>query len=321
VSDKRAPWIKWYPADWRADPRLRMCSLAARGLWIEMLGYMHEGEPYGRFVINGRTPQPREIAALVGAPIKVVEKALEELRENGVFSVDDDGLAYSRRMVRDKARAEADRANGKGGGNPKLRARDNPDDAKGVNPPDKAQRLEARSQKPEARIEPSVLRTGAAGADQPVDDPLAIPEFLRREHPKVAAPEWDLKSQLFGSCLAWLAKRLEKPPSGLRSVIGKWIKDYGEGAVLEAFTAAQKDEAVEPVGYITKALQARANVKRGRDYTQVQRDADSDLILRTVGLGVAAAHRGAMAADPGGAGAGDPADAAALRNPLPAGSA
>ena len=52
-------------------------------------------------------------------------------------------MIYSRRMVRDKAKADRDRENGKGGGNPKLIAADNA----GVNPPDKAQILEARNKK------------------------------------------------------------------------------------------------------------------------------------------------------------------------------
>lgn len=36
------PWLKFYPTDWRSDPALKMCSLAARGLWIEMIALMHE---------------------------------------------------------------------------------------------------------------------------------------------------------------------------------------------------------------------------------------------------------------------------------------
>ena len=39
------PWIKFYPRDWRGDQALRVVSLAARGLWIEMLSIMHEGQP------------------------------------------------------------------------------------------------------------------------------------------------------------------------------------------------------------------------------------------------------------------------------------
>lgn len=133
------PYIKWYPTDWRADPRLRMCSLSARGLWIELIGYMHEGEPYGHLTINDAIPNMVDISSLVGRPISEVRKAMSELQAKQVYSTDDAGRMFSRRMVRDKEKAEKDRANGKGGGNPKLRG--------GVNPPDKAQIPETRDQK------------------------------------------------------------------------------------------------------------------------------------------------------------------------------
>ncbi|BEV44399.1 hypothetical protein [Afipia carboxidovorans] len=142
------PWFKYYPTDWRADPRLRMCSLASRGLWIELLGYMHEAEPYGHLNINGSNPTEAEIASLVGRPLAEVRRALSELASRQVFSIDSNtGAMYSRRMVRDKAKALKDKENGGRGGNPKLKATDNG----GVNPKDKAQIPEARSQKPEKK--------------------------------------------------------------------------------------------------------------------------------------------------------------------------
>jgi len=30
---RKNPWVTFYPTDWRADPGLRHCSLAARGRW------------------------------------------------------------------------------------------------------------------------------------------------------------------------------------------------------------------------------------------------------------------------------------------------
>lgn len=139
--------MKWYPSDWRADPALRMCSLTARGLWIELIGYMHEGEPYGYLTINGAAPSLEDISALVGRPISEVRKALAELEQRQVFSREQETVIYSRRMVRDKARAEKDRENGKGGGNPKLTSVD----MGRVNPQDKAQIPESRNHKPERK--------------------------------------------------------------------------------------------------------------------------------------------------------------------------
>jgi hypothetical protein len=74
---------------------------------------------------------------------------LLELEGIGVFARDIDGTIYSRRMRRDHAKAIKDKANGKGGGNPRLK--------NGVNPPDKG---EDKAQKPEARVD----RIGSAGA-------------------------------------------------------------------------------------------------------------------------------------------------------------
>jgi hypothetical protein len=147
----RKPWMKFYPADWRADPRLRMCSLAARGLWIELCSLMHEAERYGHLVVAGVVPSPRQIASLVG--VRDVRAELEELEAAGVFSKTEDGTIYSRRMVRDNAKALADEENGKGGGNPKLRGQDNG----GVNPPTnptEPEGIKPRGQKPDTRVLP-----------------------------------------------------------------------------------------------------------------------------------------------------------------------
>jgi hypothetical protein len=122
-----------------------MCSLAARGLWIDLIAYMHEGEPYGHLTIDGTRPTLADIAGLVGRPAREVEGAFGELTRRGVFEMVD-GAITSRRMRRDKARDDENIANGKRGGNPDLIAPVNG----GVNPPvpwgDKAQKLDTRSQ-------------------------------------------------------------------------------------------------------------------------------------------------------------------------------
>jgi hypothetical protein len=133
------PWLKFYPSDWRADPALRMCSLASRGLWMEMLCLMHEATLRGSLLINGQAVTDKQLASLCGVSSRDVTTCLEQLESAGVFSREDNGTIFSRRMRRDDEKAERDKANGKGGGNPILKG--------GVNPPDKAQILEARNQK------------------------------------------------------------------------------------------------------------------------------------------------------------------------------
>lgn len=136
------PWMKFYPADWH-DQRLRKCSLEARGLWIDMMTYMHEATPYGHLLIADEKPSITELALQVARPPAEVKRAMAELEARGVFSKTDDGVIFSRRMVRDFQKAEEDKANGKGGGNPGLKPWVNPPvkptNSAPVNGEDKAQ--------------------------------------------------------------------------------------------------------------------------------------------------------------------------------------
>ena len=114
------PWFKFYPSDWRADQMLRLCSAAARGLWLECMCLMHEAKPYGHLLVNGRAVTEAQLANLTGIHPDQLGGLLAELDAAGVFSRDEAGVIYSRRMTRDAARAEAGSAYGKRGGNPAL---------------------------------------------------------------------------------------------------------------------------------------------------------------------------------------------------------
>jgi len=145
------PWMKFYPQDWRADEKLRMCSLAARGLWLEMLAIMHRSERYGHLLVNGHVPTDAQLAILVGAPPSEVTALLADLDGAGVFSRSANGAIYSRRMTRDHKKAKKARENGKKGGNPSLgKGKGNPAwDNPRLNGRVKTQIPEARSQIPE----------------------------------------------------------------------------------------------------------------------------------------------------------------------------
>lgn len=98
----KRPAFQFYPGDWRTDPGLRLCSLMARGLWIEMMAIMHEGEPYGHLTAQGRPISDDMLARLVGESPTAVRRAVKDLDANGVFSRTNDGIIFSRRMVRDE---------------------------------------------------------------------------------------------------------------------------------------------------------------------------------------------------------------------------
>lgn len=81
---------------------LRSCSLAAKGLWIDMLCLMHEGNPYGTLKVGDKVILPAILARMVGVSLHEVEGYLQELIEAGVCSTDISGCIFSRRMIRDE---------------------------------------------------------------------------------------------------------------------------------------------------------------------------------------------------------------------------
>lgn len=89
------PSFQFYPGDWLKDTKLRRCSHAARGAWIDVLCVLHDSEEYG----VARFPMA-ELANAAGAPIKL----LKELADKGVLKGCDKGecapLIYTPRSGR-----------------------------------------------------------------------------------------------------------------------------------------------------------------------------------------------------------------------------
>lgn len=142
------PFLKFYTSDWRADPALRTCSMAARGLWLEMICLMHEATPYGHLLVNGQSPTDTQLALLVGAPPEQIAALLGELESAGVFSRTRSRVIYSRKLTRMAKKSAISAKNGRKGGNPSLcnnggKSRQLNPDLKGE---DKPQKPEARSQ-------------------------------------------------------------------------------------------------------------------------------------------------------------------------------
>lgn len=78
-----------------------------------------------------------------------------------------------------------------------------------------------------------------------------IPEFLDRRE---ARPDPCLKDSIFGPCLTWLGDHSDRPRDKLRSLVGRWCRDHGDGQTLQAMIDAQRAAPVEPVAWITKTL-------------------------------------------------------------------
>jgi hypothetical protein len=69
--DVKRPSFQFYPADWRANAKLRRCSRAERGDWIELLCLLHDSEEYGVL----RWPL-RDIAKALGCQVGDLRKGL-----------------------------------------------------------------------------------------------------------------------------------------------------------------------------------------------------------------------------------------------------
>ena len=176
----KQPWMKFYPSDWRADPAVKSCGLAARGLWIEMLAIMHEADPRGSLVVNKKPVSTGQLASLVGASENLVFELLSELRQAGVFSTRRNGVIFSRRIERDEIKSSRLRDNGRKGGNPTL-CKDS-ENASLLNQGDKPQKPEARSH---------IDSLGASAPSEPAPPDL-FEEFWkaypRREGPNPKKP-------------------------------------------------------------------------------------------------------------------------------------
>jgi len=111
----KRPAFQFYPADWRKDAALQSCSIAAQGLWINLMCISHECEPYGHMVVNGKPMTNAQISRLVGLSVKECDKLVGELEDSGVASRSEDGALFSRRMVKDENLRNVRAAGGEGG--------------------------------------------------------------------------------------------------------------------------------------------------------------------------------------------------------------
>ena len=171
----KRPAFQFYPADWRTDSSLKVCTLAARGLWVEMLCLLHElgqqdGSRYGFLELRGKPLSPDQLGRLVGIDLATLEPLLEELEAAGVFSRDEGGVIYSRRLDRDgKLKQIRSNAGSKGGSKSQAKAKQN-----GSKPPSKPPSKPAHAGgRAEDEVEEEEEERDKGGTGEKVD-----PEFV-----------------------------------------------------------------------------------------------------------------------------------------------
>lgn len=245
----KRPAFQFYPADWRKDVELRSCTVAARGLWIDLMCLAHECEPYGYLMVNGKAMTPAQIAGQIGLTAIECKRLMQELIDNGVARVNDAGAVYSKRMVDDErvrnARAEGGKAGaehgpkgkehgikgGKKGGSEKA--------TKGGSETPLAENSDPPSNPPPS----SSSSSSASAIPSDPDGSGAAPPLSAKDR------VWLLGPPLLG----------DTQPN--RALLGKLAKTYGEDVLATVLAEATLEHPIDPKAWVTAACEAKGKAR------------------------------------------------------------
>lgn len=101
------PSFRFYVDDWLSEPALRGCSLAARGLWADMLCIMWKAKRRGCLEANAKQMSSRTLAQIAGCTKHTASKLVAELEQNQVLSRLPDKTIICRRMYRNHLNEKA----------------------------------------------------------------------------------------------------------------------------------------------------------------------------------------------------------------------
>lgn len=126
---------------------------------------------------------------------------------------------------------------------------------------------------------------------------LLIPDSLNHEATVVKTTNdsfespVDFKKHIFTDCLKLVGGESK------RSLVGKWLRDYGEEKVIAAFLACQRNSAVDPIPYIEKTMKEKSNANTGGNSSKFNKPSKTDRAKEAV---YRAAQAGGFAPEPGG---------------------
>lgn len=100
-------WSKFVWDDWRNDASLQSCDLSTKGLWMDLLSLMFSSERQGYLQVNNQPMSLLYLSKKTGVDKRTIEKKLKVLIKNNVCSLDENGIVFSRRMVRETRKSTA----------------------------------------------------------------------------------------------------------------------------------------------------------------------------------------------------------------------
>lgn len=110
MAERKLPYIQFWVDDWRADACIKGCGPAARGVWFEMLLVMHQSPERGFFLSESGQPMTNEMfARLTGYTTDEISVTRALLERDMVYSIDERGIAFNRKMIREESIKKAAR--------------------------------------------------------------------------------------------------------------------------------------------------------------------------------------------------------------------
>lgn len=241
--DKR-PSFQFYPGDWMSDLKLRRCSPAARGVWVDVLCALHDSDDGYGFV---RWPL-KELARTIGAAMPQIKELVDkgvlrgndsEVRDACIYvprSGRRDGapvtliatqpgpLWYSKRLVKDEyvrtTRGEGTRF-GEGSG-----------------------------EAPKPKPKPSPTRWEGDGSPSPSPSPTSF------NSEAIASAAAEPSAPLTAKDRVWLLGVGLLGEKG-RGLLGKLVSTYGDEVLAGVLADATQEKPLEPKAWITAACEAR----------------------------------------------------------------
>jgi len=117
------PYLPLYVQDFMTDEKLKECSAESIGVYIMLMCLMHKMEEYGTVLLKQKYKQTgkqvpdfaKQLARQMHFDEATIERALIELLDEKVISIEDDVL-FQKRMVRDGKLSDTRAFAGKKGG-------------------------------------------------------------------------------------------------------------------------------------------------------------------------------------------------------------
>jgi len=136
-----------------------------------------------------------------------------------------------------------------------------------------AGKASAAKRQREANEKAAAAQREANGNSTPVEHPL---DYRATPSPSPSVSKdtgsADAATVIFREGLAWLVSRSGRSEADCRSQLGKWRKAIGDGALIEALGAGQREGAIDAMAFMERAVAARAGGPRRKPWEKAPAD-------------------------------------------------